>query len=460
MVGFEPGKVPDIPPPPSGLRPGARVELEIDTLAYGGAGVARRDGFVVLVDRVLPGERIQAEITRLSRRFARARLLEIITPSPTRQDFPCIHDPLCGGCAYQALPYALQLETKRAQVKELLQRIGKTESPPVGPVLPAPSPFGYRRRMSYTFSGDEGVGPGLHRRGEPSGILEVPGCLLPEPDLQRAYERLLPELRALKSSHQPRHLELLSGTRSPLPVALCRGARFPSREFRRLAAGWVQGEKILRGVLWLRHEPDRWRPPSGSPQLLAGVGDVEEILGEFRVRIPAGCFFQANPPVAAKIFQEIAARCGAAQESILELYAGVGALTLFLGRGGRRVTAVEGNSESVRAARENAELNQLHAIEWIREDVRDAIARWTKDGTAFDHVVLDPPRSGLPPHGAQQVASLARRKILYLSCDPATLARDIRGIVESGGWRLKEVLPVDFFPQTAGIEILSVLERD
>jgi 23S rRNA (uracil1939-C5)-methyltransferase len=459
MDGFEPGEVPDVAPPPAGLHPGARMELEIDTLAYGGAGVARRDGFVVLVDRVLPGERIQAEITRLSRRFARARLLEIVTPSPHRQDSPCVHEPLCGGCAYQAVPYTLQLEFKRAQVKDLLQRIGKIDSPPVGPVLPAPGPFGYRRRMSYTLSDHEGVGPGLHQRVDPSGTLEVPGCLLPEPELQRTYERLLNDLRSLDPWHRPRHLELQSGSRSPSPVALCRGVRFPSREFRRLAIRWVQGSGILAGVLW-QQESDRPRPPTGKPQLLAGTGEVEEVLAEFRVRIPAGSFFQANPPLAARIFEEIAARCGTGRESILELYAGVGASTLFLAREGRRVTAVEGNPDSVRAARENARLNNLHAIDWIQKDVRDASARWARDGSVFDYVVLDPPRSGLPPNGASELASIARKRILYLSCDPATLARDVRGIIESGAWKLKEVLPVDFFPQTAGIETLSILERD
>ncbi|MCI0568221.1 MAG: class I SAM-dependent RNA methyltransferase [Acidobacteria bacterium] len=450
--------MPDSSLPPAGLHPGAQVELEIGTLAYGGAGVARLDGFVVLVDRALPGERIQAEITHLSRRFARGRVLQIVSSSPHRQDPPCRHEPFCGGCAYQALPYPLQLESKRAQVRELLQRIGKVESPPVGAVLPAPASFGYRRRMSYTFSDEESVGPGLHRRADPAAVLEVPGCLLPEPHLQRTYERLLEDLRSLENSQSSRHLELQSGSCSPSPVALFRGGSLPSRELRRLADTWVQGG-ILRGVLWMQQDSTRSRPEAGKSQLLAGVAYVEEVLAEFRLRIPAGTFFQANPPLAERIFQEIAGRCGEGQESILELYAGVGALTLFLARGGRRVTAVEGNPDSIRAARENARLNGFHAIEWIQADIRDSIARWARDGAAFDILALDPPRSGLPRDGARQLASVARRRILYLSCDPATLARDVRDFISDGSWRLKEVLPVDFFPHTAGIECLAVLEK-
>lgn len=450
--------MPDLSLPPAGLYPGARVELEIGKLAYGGAGVARLEGFVILVDQVLPGERIQAEITQLSRRFARGRLLGIVSSSPHRQLPPCLHDPRCGGCAYQALPYPLQLESKLAQVRDLLQRIGKLESPQVRAVVPAPAPFGYRRRMSYTLSVEEGVGPGLHQRADTAAILEVPGCLLPEPDLQKIYQRLLEDLRSLEKSQSPHHLELQSGSGSTSPVALFRGGSFPSRELRRLADTWVQGG-ILRGVFWIQHDSARARPEAGRSQLLAGVAYVEESLAEFRLRIPAGSFFQANPPLAERIFEEIAGRCGEAQESILELYAGVGALTLFLARGGRRVTAVEGNPDSIRAARENARLNGFHAIEWIQADIRDAIARWAQNAAAFDVLVLDPPRSGLPRDGARQLASLARRRILYLSCDPATLARDVRDFISLESWRLKEVLPVDFFPQTAGIECLAVLER-
>ena len=457
MAGFEPVEVPDVAPSPAGVQAGARVDLMIENLAYGGSGVARREGFVVLVDRVLPGERIQAEVTQLSRRFARARLLEIVTPSPHRQASPCPHEPLCGGCAYQPIPYPLQLEIKRAQVRELLQRIGKFDDAPVEPVVPSSLPFGYRRRMSYALAEVEGVGGGLHRREDPAAILEVPGCLLPEMRLQRTYESLLPNLRSMKTSQRPRHLELQSGSLSVSPIALFRGERSPSRDLRRLAPRWVE-EGILTGVLWQQGSA-RSRGARGRPRLLAGAGHVEESLADFRVNIPAGSFFQANPPLAARIFQEIGRCCGTGQESILELYAGVGALTLFLAKDGRRVTAVEGNPDSVRAARDNAALNGIPGIEWVLADVREAIDRWGRGGTTFDIVVLDPPRTGLPRQGARRLASIARRKILYLSCDPATLARDLHEVVESGEWKLKEVLPVDFFPHTAGIECLAILEK-
>jgi len=459
MAGFEPVEVPDVAGSPAGVQAGARVDLMIESLAYGGSGVARREGFVVLVDRVLPGERIQAEVTQLSRRFARARLLEIVTPSPHRQASPCPHEPLCGGCAYQPIPYPLQLEIKRAQVRELLQRIGKFDDAPVEQVVPSSLPFGYRRRMSYALAEVEGIGGGLHRREDPAAILEVPGCLLPEMQLQRTYERLLPDLRSMKGSQRPRHLELQSGSLSVSPIALFRGERFPSRDLRRLADTWVQADGLLAGVLWQQGSA-RSSATRGRPQLLAGAGHIEEILDNFRLRIPGGSFFQANPPLAAQIFKEIAQRCGTGSDSILELYAGVGALTLFLAGDGRRVTAVEGNPDSVHAARANAELNGISRIEWILTDVRKAIDRWGRGGTTFDIVVLDPPRTGLPRQGARRLTSIARRKILYLSCDPATLARDLHEIVESGEWKLKEVLPVDFFPQTAGIECLAILEKD
>jgi 23S rRNA (uracil1939-C5)-methyltransferase len=185
---------------------------------------------------------------------------------------------------------------------------------------------------------------------------------------------------------------------------------------------------------------------------------VEEALSGFRLRIPAGSFFQANPPLAAGIFQGIADHV-AGSASIAELYAGVGALTLFLARTGRPLTAVEGNAASLRAARNNASWNGLEGIEWVSADVLEVMQGWSRRARGFHSVVLDPPRQGLPAGATELLAKLADRKIVYLSCDPSTLARDLRDLVRSDGWRLERVVPVDFFPQTAAIECVAYLGK-
>jgi len=440
-----------------GFAPGARVELEVGDLAYGGAGVAREEGFVFLVEGALPGERVGAEITSVSRRFARARALEILRASPDRIDPPCPHDAVCGGCAYQALAYPAELEAKRDQVIQILERIGRFASPSVCDVIPASHPLGYRRRMRYALPLTQGAGPGLHARVDPAGIVEIPRCLLAADRIQAAYLRLLEDLRPLPSSQRPRHMELQFGSLSDSLVAWFSGEAAPSPALRRLASIWCGADGLLQGVLYQPATPRR-RSIADRPLLLSGMDQVEEKLGEFRLRIPAGSFFQANPPLAADIFERIAEHVEGSA-SILELYAGVGALTLFLARKDRILTAVEGNASSLQAARENARSNGFRTIEWMASDVRLVMAEWSRLGRTFESVVLDPPRAGLPAEVCRRLARMAARRIVYLSCDPSTLARDLRLVVDQGEWTLEKVLPVDFFPQTAAIECVAFLKR-
>ena len=440
----------------TGALPGNQLELEISSLAYGGGGVSRVHGLVVLVDRAVPGERVLAEITHRSKRFARGKILRILSPSPERGEAPCRHFRECGGCTYQALDYALQLRTKREQVKDLLERIGRIPNPVVLPTLGSDHPLRYRQRMSYEVAAAPEVGIGLHRLAEPESVLEVPDCLLPVEELRVAYRRILEDLRPLPGPARPHRVELHAGWGARACVALLRGAGSPSPTVRRLAEGWVAREGILQGVTWISEEGPGGIVEKGSPILLAGAGTVEEKLGEFLFRIPTGSFFQANPPLAAQVFEIMGAKCGPGE--ILELYAGVGALTLFLTKRGRRVVAVEGREESWRAASENARSNGVQGVEFLLLDVGEALHRWIRQGRRFETVVLDPPRTGLPHGGARRLARLAISRILYLSCDPATLARDLRELLETGDWKLKEVLPVDLFPQTAAIECLAELE--
>ncbi|HEU5179921.1 MAG TPA: 23S rRNA (uracil(1939)-C(5))-methyltransferase RlmD [Candidatus Polarisedimenticolia bacterium] len=447
MAGSEPDEGPDASAAP--------VELTIQSLAFGGEAIARAGGMVVLVDRAVPGDRILARITQRSRRFARAALLEVLSASPDRVPAPCVHYQACNGCSYQEAAPPLQREAKRRQVADLLSRIGKVESPRVSEILASSHDFHYRRRMSYTFPRQRSAGPGLHQRRSPERILEVPDCLLPEERVQKAYRLLLPELSALPPSDHPGRLELYAGDAGP-PVAVLRAAGQPHPLLRRRAETWVEKE-VLLGTVWIATTGRLRRRGGGEKITLAGQASIQSSLGRFRFNVPAGSFFQANPMLAAQVFERMAQKLPRSCEEVLELYAGVGALSLFLSGPGRRILAVEGDPDAVRAAEANATENGCGGIEWRNLDVRQALEGAI--GNTFDAVVADPPRTGLPPGCAAKLAGLARRKILYLSCNPATMARDLAEIMAGGEWELKDALPADFFPHTAEIECLVELQR-
>ena len=457
MASCEPtanANIPSITRPPS---VGETLELTIESMAYGGAGVARHERLVVLVDGGVTGDRVAATLTHCARTFARARVLQILSPSPLRREPACRHFPRCGGCVYQNLAEADQREIKRRQVRDLLERVGRFPNPPVRPVLASPSPFHYRNRMRYAVPREQGAAPGLHGRWDPREVLEVSSCLLPRPDLQDTYRTLLDDLRPLAAGERPSQIEIQGGAEGTRPIAVLTGMGPPSPRILHLAARWCEPEGPLAGVVWMPAIAGRRRRLSGEVRLLAGEDRTIESLAAFRLAVPAGCFFQANPDLAAHLFEDVARRCRGVAGGILELYGGVGALSLFLAASGEPLRVVEGDPRSVRAARENARSNGLEGIRFQAEEVGRALRGLETKRRRYGVVVLDPPRSGLPQGSAARVARLATSKILYLSCDPATLARDLRGIAAGGEWRLEEIVPVDLFPQTAGIECLAEL---
>ena len=442
---------------PPKAQAGPRLELTVDSLAFGGEGVARHEGLVVLVDGGLPGDRVVARVVHRSRNFARARVETVLSPSPHRIPARCAHFPECGGCSYQHLDYSAQLAAKRGQVVDLLERIGRFSAPSVAPALGAARPFLYRNRMTYAFASREGSAPGLHRRGDPLGVVEVPGCLLPESTLQQAYLRLRDDLRSLPPGRRPSQIAIQAGESGEFPVGMLRGPGDPPADILRLAVAWTADAGPLRGVVWVGESGERQRDRGSVPRFLSGEGHVHRRLGAYRYRLPAGSFFQANTEVAATLFEEVARRCSIGSGDILELYSGVGALTLFLGGTGMRVLAVEGDATAVRAAEVNARENRVETVEFRTEGVQEAVSRLGASGRKFGTVVVDPPRSGLPPATAGILCKLALQRILYISCNPSTLARDLKAMAESGEWRLQEVVPVDLFPQTAEIECLAEL---
>jgi len=380
------------------------LELDVERLAAGGDGVGRvPDGRVAFIPFSAPGDRLRVRTTEVRRRYLRASVIEMITPGPSRVEPLCPVFGDCGGCAWQHLHYTAQLEAKRGILRDALTRIGKLAAVPEQiEMRGSPMAYGYRSRARVVV---EEAGVGFRRRGS-HRVCPTVHCPV-----------LVPELDATLA-------------------ALARDPQAPRGEWE-LAAG-DSGEVSLLA-------------PEGRTR---GEKKIHLRLAGGSVAISAGVFSQANVALRADLADAVHEAAGEG-ELALELFAGAGFLTLGLARRFRRLVAIESNPRAVRDLRENLSAARIESVEVRGVPVEDALGNAPLRHLRPDVIVLDPPRTGLP-RGVASALDAAR--LVYLSCDPATLARDLASLQE-GGFRLVRVMGFDLFPQTPHVEALAVVEK-
>lgn len=382
-------------------RVGDVVDLRIDALAAGGDGVGRTaEGRVVFVPRTAPGDRVKARIAALHPRYARAELEQILEPSPARVAPACAVFGECGGCSWQHVDYAVQCEAKRQIAEDALRRVGKLTLPCPITLRPSPMPYAYRARARVAV--EEGrVG---FRRANSRELCAVSRC----PILCEPAEAQLAALAEAKPARDG-EWEIASG------------------------AGAARAHEV------------------------GGAGPALEldVAGE-KLRVSPGVFFQANPALHAALVESVARAAGRGALAV-ELYAGCGFFTLALARGFERVIAVEADPAAVADLRHNLARAGARGVEVVHERVEVALTR-SLAAVRPDAVALDPPRTGLPRGAAAALCARAPERIAYLSCDPATLARDLAALV-AGGFALEAVEAFDLFPQTPHVEVLASLRR-
>jgi 23S rRNA (uracil1939-C5)-methyltransferase len=445
---------------------GSELVLEIDDLAFGGRGVGRARGLVVFVEGALPGESVRARVLRRRAGYAEAELQEVLRPAVERVSPRCAHYGECGGCDLQHLEAAAQARAKGAQVRALLQRLAGIPDPPVREAMAAGDPWGYRFRMDFDWrSADRGAARlGLHRRGRPAEIVAVRHCdILPEPgNAILQWLAAEAERRGLQAWDRRRRRGLLR--RAGLQQAGATGEILLSLETGRgdppalaaLARDLVRRFPRVVGVV--RREIDRHGDPAGDSILSGRDHLFEEVEGD-RFRIPSGAFFQPHRGGAGRLRREVAEAIGPrGSDTILELYSGVGLFTIAVARRCRAVTAVEGAREAVTAGRDNAARAGVSNITFMCGEVSAVLPGLLRQG-GWDAVLLDPPRAGLPPRAVEALARSSAARLVYVSCDPATLSRDVKGLTGPGGFRLEQVVPLDLFPQTHHVECVARLGR-
>jgi 23S rRNA (uracil1939-C5)-methyltransferase len=403
------------------------LDLRLGGMAYGGDAMGRDpSGRMVFVPLALPGERILAEVVELHAQWCRARLIRVLEPSPHRVEPRCRHFGACGGCHYQHMLPSAQPEVKRAILCTQLERLGGLQDPPVRPCVPSPSPWNYRNHIQFTPSPDGRLGFQAARSNQ---CLAIEECHLPE----AALNALWPALQIDRISGLERIALRCSAEESQI---IFHAAHDPDVE---LEIG------MRTSAVWLG--------PSGTHNL-AGDSTLVFHIQDRSFRVHAASFFQVNSALAPTLVDLVldAAQISRGQ-TVFDLYAGVGLFSAFAAERGAQVYAVEQSPSACDDFEFN--LDEFDGVVLYRAQVEQALAALPVHA---DTVLVDPPRSGL---GRQVVAALASRtpaRLVYVSCDPSTLARDGR-LLADAGYHLEQVTPIDLFPQTFHIESVSLWLR-
>jgi 23S rRNA (uracil1939-C5)-methyltransferase len=451
------------------------IELWVDKLAFGGQGIARTDGFVVFVKGAVPGDRVLARIVKSKKDFAEADVIEVIDPSYDRVKPPCPYHGFCGGCNYQHLEYQRQLEYKREHIRDSMERIGSIPDAVIHDVIPSDRIFGYRNKMEFSFSdrrwlmpgefekgvcGDES-GLGLHVPGVFSKVIDIKGCLLQEETgnsilrtvreyakqsgapvyglkSHEGFWRFLTLRRSVFYNEWLVNIVTYEERRDiVVPLADRLNREFPSiktivNNITSKKAGISFGEREI---------------------VLSGEGKIRDRIGDYEFQVSANSFFQTNTSGAARLYEKVVEYAGLkGSETVLDLYCGTGTIPIFLSRYAKEITGIEIVESAVADAEKNCRDNGVTNCSFILGDIRKKLDDFKNRP---DVLVIDPPRAGMHKDIPPKIMEMGVKTIVYVSCNPATMARDINAMQEK--YKLEEIQPVDMFPHTFHIESVAKL---
>jgi 23S rRNA (uracil1939-C5)-methyltransferase len=453
--------MPETAPPRSARpRPGDELELTVDSLAHGGAGVARLEGYVVFVQGAVPGDRVRARVGKSKRGYAEARTVEILEPSPERIEPRSPHP----GAPWQVLSYERQLAEKEQQVRDALTRLGGFEDPPVETIVPAVEEWRYRNKLEYSFGEDEKgeLVLGFHHPGRWDQIDDVSDDILASARINELRERVKHWAREQGLTAYDRR-ENIGFLRN---LVVREGRRTGQIQARLVTSegdfdrdGFVDAAKA-DSTLWTASTGVAENTRDGTTKQLHGKATIEEHLAGLTFRISPEAFFQTNTEMAEKLYEIAIEAAGlTGREKVFDLYCGSGTIALALSGYAGEVWGVEVVERAIADAIKNAKLNGVDNAKFFAGDVRTAARPLIEEAGRPDVVVVDPPRAGLSQKVVRRIIEMDSPRIVYVSCNPTTLAPNARQLVDDGGYELKRVVPVDMFPQTPHIESVALLER-
>ncbi len=459
------------------IKKGTLIETTITDLAFGGRGLVRIDNFAVFIDPAIPGDRVQARVFKKRKNFAEARVVSLLSPSDDRVTPPCPYSEWCGGCKSQFLSYDKQLVYKRRQVADSLAHIGALKEIPVHPVIGSPKVFSYRNKMEFSCTdrrwllphemkdetADRGFALGLHVPGTFYKVLDIEACLL-MPDLGNHLLSAVRDYMKASTlspyglrSHEGfwRFLMLRHSVSDDQWMVNIVTSSDNRQEVKPLAKQLISEFPQVVSVVNNINSKKAGIAVGQVEFVLDGMPQITDRIGNRTFHISANSFFQTNTRSAGLLYDVIERFASLnGNETVVDLYCGTGSIAISVAENCKQVTGYEINEAAIEDARQNSRLNGITNCRFIQGDIR---YRLSDLKSTPDVMIIDPPRAGMHKDVVKQVLSLGPDRIIYVSCNPATLARDLGMMADA--YKVLEVQPVDMFPHTWHIEAVARLQR-
>ncbi|MEW8985843.1 MAG: 23S rRNA (uracil(1939)-C(5))-methyltransferase RlmD, partial [Bacillus sp. (in: firmicutes)] len=430
------------------------IEVVFEDLTHDGAGVAKVDGYPLFVKNALPGEKAKIKVIKVNKGYGFGRLEEILEESPYRVDAPCPIYKECGGCQLQHLSYEGQLLAKEKQVRDVLTRIGKLENVKVHPVLGMSEPWRYRNKAQVPVGEREGgLIAGFYQQRSHE-IIDMEACMIQQEkndEVVQAVKRICTKYGVTAYNEQRhkgslRHIMARHGqvTKEVMVVLVTRTPDLPNKE--KIVKEIVEAVEGVQSIIQNVNSKKTNVILGDETRVLWGEEVIYDLIGNVKFAISSRSFYQVNPEQTKVLYDQALSYAElTGEETVIDAYCGIGTISLFLAQKAKKVYGVEIVPEAIADANRNAELNQIDNVEFAVGEAEGVIPNWYKEGIVADVLVVDPPRKGCDDALLQTIIEMKPKKVVYVSCNPATLARDLR-VLEDGGYTTLEVQPVDMFP--------------
>ncbi len=444
------------------------IELTFEDITHDGNGVGKINGYPIFVTNVLPGEKAKVKVIKVKKNFAVGRRLELIEASPDRVEPPCNVFYKCGGCQLQHMSYDMQLKMKQNQVKSALAKFAHITDTPVEPTLGMEDPWRYRNKVQIPVGEKDGkLITGFYRPRSHDIIDEMERCIVTSEvndDLVDIVREIANELGIPAYNEEThrgvlRHIMVRTGenTGQTMLVIITRTNKIPKQDefIQRILEKQPNITSIMHNV-----NPDRTNVILGKKiKCLWGEAYIYDTIGDVKFAISALSFYQINPKQTKVLYDkalEYANLTGG--ETVIDAYCGIGSISLFLAQKAKKVYGVEIVPQAIQDAKKNAKLNDMDNTEFIVGQAEEVMPAWKENGLKPDVIVVDPPRKGCDEALLHAMVEMNPKRIVYVSCNPSTFARDLV-ILTEGGYKLNKVQPVDMFPQTSHVEVVCNIER-